>query len=147
VSLLPLAWNHSRGSLEVALAMQLTKSRLIGFEELGDTDRFTSSMLEFRLKQSGTSCYPLLFSSDRGVSCEGGSTRSSADPCAQGVFPSGPITLSNTLPTSILNRAHPESDDEKDEDRDGDGDGRDGRRGPRKGKTGIRNGFALDDAD
>ncbi|ORY28131.1 thioredoxin-like protein [Naematelia encephala] len=27
--------------------------RLIGFEELGDTDQFTLSMLEFRLKQSG----------------------------------------------------------------------------------------------
>jgi len=30
-------------------------SRLIGFEELGDTDQFTASMLEFRLKQSGMS--------------------------------------------------------------------------------------------
>ncbi|WWC71856.1 uncharacterized protein I206_105815 [Kwoniella pini CBS 10737] len=27
--------------------------RLIGFEELGDSDQFTSKMLEFRLKQSG----------------------------------------------------------------------------------------------
>ena len=29
--------------------------RLIGFEELGHSDQFTTSMLEFRLKQTGTS--------------------------------------------------------------------------------------------
>lgn len=82
--------------------------RLIGFEELGDTDRFTSSMLDFRLQQSG-------------------------------VFPSGPITLSTALPTSLLDGRHKGSDDESEEDQDG----RDLRRGARRGKTGIRNGFAL----
>jgi len=28
-------------------------ARLIGFEELGQTDQFTTAMLEFRLKQTG----------------------------------------------------------------------------------------------
>ena len=29
------------------------ENRLIGFEELGDNDHFTTATLEFRLKQSG----------------------------------------------------------------------------------------------
>lgn len=58
-------------------------------------------------------------------------------------MPIGPITLANTLPTSLLN-IRPDSGDEHEDD---DSDDRDRRRVTRRGKMGIRNGFALDDED
>ncbi|CAD6580491.1 MAG: hypothetical protein TREMPRED_002757 [Tremellales sp. Tagirdzhanova-0007] len=80
---------------------------LIGFEELGDNDQFSTSILEFRLKQSG-------------------------------VFPSGPITLAKTLPTSLLSGSDIEDEDGFEHDKP---------RETRRGKMGIRHGFALDDED
>lgn len=44
-----------------------TTSRLIGFEELGDSDKFTSKALEFRLQQSGQPAV-LLSSPEGGLS-------------------------------------------------------------------------------
>ncbi|WVR00339.1 hypothetical protein IAU59_007482 [Kwoniella sp. CBS 9459] len=90
--------------------------RLIGFEELGDTDKFSAKMLEFRLNQSG-------------------------------VLPSD-LSLASNISSSILSGksaggAGSRSDDSGDEDDDK------SRRRPRgaggssrRGKVGIRDGFA-----
>ena len=56
----------------------------------------------------------------------------------QGVLHSGPITLSNTLPISLLNGSDADGEDESGFDRP---------RDARRGKMGIRNGFALDAED
>ncbi|RSH91710.1 hypothetical protein EHS25_009079 [Saitozyma podzolica] len=82
--------------------------RLIGFEELGDSDKFTSKALEFRLQQSGA-------------------------------LPTGPISLSNTLSTAVLGDADLSDREDSEDDRD--------KAGPRRGKTGIRNGFASGSRD
>ena len=58
-----------------------------------------------------------------------------------GVFPTGPITLSNMLPASLLGRTKDGLEGEQESDEDD--DARD-RRKTRRGKMGIRNGFAMD---
>ncbi|WVF73165.1 hypothetical protein IAT40_007984 [Kwoniella sp. CBS 6097] len=96
--------------------------RLIGFEELGDTDKFSAKMLEFRLNQSG-------------------------------VFPSD-LSLASNISSSLLagtksRGAGSGSDDSGDEDdksrRATSGGGAGGS--SRRGKVGIRNGFAGNGSD
>ena len=69
-----------------------------------------------------------------------------------GVFPSGPITLYNTLPSTLLRRSGYGDQDGSGNDDDDVGDDedvsrRDGGLGTRRGKMGIRNGFGLDEED
>ncbi|KAL7418275.1 hypothetical protein Q5752_006731 [Cryptotrichosporon argae] len=87
--------------------------RLIGFEELGDTDAFTTATLEFRLKASGV--FP------------------------SGPIQLSTMLPAHLLATS-RNQESDESDDERERERwAGKGSG---GAGARRGKTGIRNGLA-----
>ncbi|ORX40758.1 thioredoxin-like protein [Kockovaella imperatae] len=85
--------------------------QLVGFEEFGNSDHFSAKALEFRLKESGA-------------------------------LPEGKPTLVNTLSSSLLD---PHSRIKDDSDDESDGDETAARRsrgtGPRRGKTGIRNGL------
>ncbi|KAK4684755.1 hypothetical protein P7C73_g5410, partial [Tremellales sp. Uapishka_1] len=93
--------------------------RLIGFEELGDSDKFTLGMLEFRLKQSGV--FPAGPINLAGV-------------------------LSPSLLQSKSTSKNESDNDSDDEDWSGKGY-HNNRSGTRKGKTGIRNGLASRGSD
>lgn len=97
--------------------------RLIGFEELGHNDQFSAKALEFRLKQSGES--RLLAKTDGGLPA--------------GALPSGPLTLGDHVSSALL--ADRDSDDDHSSDDERDQGGR-SRGQARRGKTGIRDGFA-----
>lgn len=87
--------------------------RLIGFEDLGHDDAFTSSALEFRLKQSGA-------------------------------LPTGKILLADHISSDLFEDGEGEAKDVDDEEGRR-GKGKDG--GLRRGKTGIRDGFAAGQRD
>ena len=82
--------------------------RLIGFEDLGHNDQFTSKALEFRLSQSGA-------------------------------LPTGKILLVNELTSDLLDEV------DGSEERDGEGAGKGEKL--RRGKMGIRDGFAAGQRD
>ncbi|WVQ84870.1 hypothetical protein IAT38_007033 [Cryptococcus sp. DSM 104549] len=101
--------------------------RLIGFEELGDTDQFTAKMLEFRLKQSGVlpSNTGLAGNINSALLTQGSSSRSQGQSKGRDA------------------RSGSESEDSEDERRRKSGVGRTARRG----KVGIRNGLGGGDSD
>ncbi|WWC91538.1 uncharacterized protein L201_006484 [Kwoniella dendrophila CBS 6074] len=92
--------------------------RLIGFEELGDSDHFTSKVLEFRLKQSGVLPSDLSLASN----------------------------LSSTLVTSTTKKNDDDDDQSDDEDRRRGGRDRKGARKGKVGiRNGLYNGGSDDD--
>jgi hypothetical protein len=110
---------------------------LIGFEELGDTDQFTSSALEFRLKQTGQLLDHVLVSQLTWLS---------------GALPTGQISLANTLSSGLLDTRHVGSGSEDESEDDDDRARRKASSGTkaggaRRGKMGIRTGFVQGDAD
>lgn len=108
--------------------MQLISLRLIGFEDFAEGDAFSVKSLEFRLKHSGK------------ISTPHWCRRISAD--ASGVLPTGPLALTDALPTSLTRK------DDSDEEPDSEDERWRGKTGvQRKGKTGIRNGFATSRPD
>lgn len=90
-------------------------TRLIGFEDLGQTDQFSAKVLEFRLEQTGESA---------ALSC------SQTVQLTVGALPSGPVSLANMI--GKLDKDDSDSDDDGFRDKS-----------RRRGKVGIRNGLAL----
>ena len=102
--------------------------RLIGFEDFAEGDAFSVKSLEFRLKHSGTSWTPQI-----------GGVRWTDH---TGVLPTGPLALTDALPTSLTRK------DDSDEEPDSEDERWRGKtRTQRKGKTGIRSGFATSRPD